>query len=345
MLLYPCRCGAPLFFANTRCLACGAPVGYDPEDDAMRVPDDGPPPRRLCTNGVQYSVCNWLTAGEDPELCVSCRLNRMIPDLSQPGTQELWHKVEFAKRRMLHWLLRRELPAASRAEDPRGLTFDLLLPSPQHNVVSGHEAGLITLNVQEADDAARERNRAQLHEPYRTLLGHFRHEIAHYYWWLWLDAAGGTRLSVLPGVRELFGDDRADYGESMQRYYAQGPPPDWPQHYISAYASMHPWEDWAETWAHYMHITDALETARATSLVRTGTRRHAIPHAADLSLPESFARPKGHDFREIITAWMHLAPALNEMSLSLGHGDLYPFTPAPQVLKKLYCIHWMVGGG
>jgi len=49
-------------------------------------------------------------------------------------------------------------------------------------VLTSHCNGLITLNIAEADDAERERRRVKFHEPYRTLLGHLRHEVAHYYW-------------------------------------------------------------------------------------------------------------------------------------------------------------------
>jgi hypothetical protein len=344
MRLYQCRCGAPLYFANTQCLACGTAVGYDPAGDVMRPVDDGSD-MVWCANGTQHQVCNWLTHFQGPPLCISCRLNHFIPDLSQSGSPALWHKMELAKRRMVHWLLFRGLPVVPRSENSRGLAFDFVLPQPGEHITTGHDAGLITLNLLEADESVRERNRHELGEPYRTLLGHFRHEIAHYYWWRWFDPADGSDLQWLPALRSLFGDEKADYAQAMQWYYTEGPPPDWPQHYISAYASMHPWEDWAETWAHYMHITDALETARSNSLRRSGTRLQAAPDHASLRLPEPFKKTKDVEFREMITAWMHLAPALNEMSLSLGHGDLYPFVPAPEVLQKLHCIHRMVKGG
>ncbi|HEX2748172.1 MAG TPA: putative zinc-binding metallopeptidase [Verrucomicrobiales bacterium] len=342
MKLYECQCGAPLFFANTRCLVCGSMVGYEPAGDEMR-PLETEGLWRLCGNGRQYGVCNWLTPADGPDLCLSCRLNHIIPDLSQEEHRRLWHRMESAKSRTVHWLLLRRLPVAPRAENERGLAFDFLMPQPDLPVLTGHDAGLITLNLEEADDSVREKNRALLHEPYRTLPGHFRHEIAHYYWWLWF-GENGCRPEWLSVLREVFGDDRADYGAAMQQYYTAGAPPDWPQRTISAYASMHPWEDWAETWAHYMHITDALETAASNSLLRTGLPRDTAPLPDCVQLPEPFHQEDSRGFLRMIAAWMHLAPALNEMSLSLGHGDLYPFTPAPAVLLKLHCIHRMVEG-
>src|SRR6202011_5238904 len=39
----------------------------------------------------------------------------------------------------------------------------------------------------------------------------------------------------------------------------------WRPH-VTPYASAHPWEDFAETWAHYFHMVDTLETATAFGL-------------------------------------------------------------------------------
>ena len=132
-------------------------------------------------------------------------------------------------------------------------------------MVTGHADGVITLDLAESDDVHRERRRAELGEPYRTLLGHFRHEIGHYYWPILVERAG-----ALERCRALFGDERADYGEALERHYADGPPADWAERHVSAYATMHPWEDWAETFAHYLHIRDTLQTAG-------GVRRSSSP--------------------------------------------------------------------
>jgi hypothetical protein len=91
------------------------------------------------------------------------------------------------------------------------------------------------------------------------LLGHFRHEVGHYFW----DRLVATDPHQLEEFRVLFGDDRQDYGEALKRHYDEGAPANWQDTYISMYATMHPWEDFAETWAHYLHIVDTLETAGA----------------------------------------------------------------------------------
>lgn len=340
MKLYYCDCGAPLFFSNTQCLACGSAVGYDHSGDCMVSLHPGAA-RQLCANGSLYGVCNWITYQNAPGLCASCGLNRTIPDLSRPDSIPLWSKMEKAKRRTLHWLLRRGLSIAPRTETERGLAFDFLMPHDGQPVVTGHDCGLVTMNLEEADDSVRERNRQQLKEPYRTLLGHFRHELAHYYWWLWF-GDGGSHPEWLDTVREVFGDDRADYAAALQSYYTSGAPAGWSQRFISAYATMHPWEDWAETWAHFVHITDALETAAETKLERTGTRLNPVLDPELITLPGPFASEPSEGFLRTVADWMHLAPALNEISLSLGHGDLYPFTPAPAMLRKLHCIHQIV---
>jgi hypothetical protein len=217
---------------------------------------------RLCANYDRENVCNWAVRADDPEeLCESCRLTRVIPDLGQRGHREAWYRLEVAKRRLVYGLQHLALPVASKAADPeRGVAFELLADTTEP-VLTGHSNGVITINVMEADDATREQRRVQLHEPYRTLLGHFRHEIGHYYWERLL--AGSARLDAF---RECFGDERADYAAALRQHYEQGPPTDWQERYVSTYASAHPWEDWAETWAHYLHMIDTLETAAACGL-------------------------------------------------------------------------------
>ena len=340
MNLYQCSCGAPLFFVNSQCLACGQAVGYDCGSDRMLPANGGG--GRICANGRTYAVCNWLTPNHGPDLCVACRTNRVIPELSRPEHIVLWGKMESAKRRTFHWLLRRRLPVASRQDaGPRGLAFDILLPQPNAPVTTGHDQGLITLNLEEASNALRERNRQELREPYRTLPGHFRHELAHYYWWLWF-AEGGTRPEWLPALRGVFGDDRADYTAALRHYYTAGAPDDWELRHITAYAAMHPWEDWAETWAHYTHITEALETAKSTCVQRTSPRQDGAVTESLLALPEPFSGQDSGTFAALINDWHHLAPALNELALGLGYDEFYPFSPAPAVLRKMHCIHCMI---
>jgi hypothetical protein len=209
---------------------------------------------RFCANS-EHDVCNWLVPAEQAEIfCTACRHNRTIPDLGDPENLVRWRKIEYAKHRLFYTLLRLRLPLTTRSEDPNGLAFDFLSnpadgAADQAQVMTGHAGGLITLNVAEADAPERERQRKSMGEPYRTLLGHFRHEIAHYYW---------DRLikdsPVIDEFRQLFGDEREDYAAALQRHYANGPPADWTDSFITAYASAHPWEDFAETWAHYFRL-------------------------------------------------------------------------------------------
>ncbi|MGH8034377.1 MAG: zinc-binding metallopeptidase family protein, partial [Lysobacterales bacterium] len=282
---YRCQCGQPVFFRNSRCLACDTPLGYDcergillplmpgPQPDTWqewqaRSGETGAPVYKRCRDLSTPAACNWLIPVEDPQdMCRACRLNRTIPDLTDPAQPDngyLWGLLEQAKRRLVSSLILLKLPVASRmSEDPeRGLMFDFLRsPVNGPHVVTGHDTGLITLNVDEADDAKREAVRKTMREPYRTLLGHFRHEVGHYYW--------GRLIAGTPwleGFHELFGDESVDYMASLQRSYYQGPPSDWPLHFVSAYASTHPWEDWAECWAHYLHMRDAIDTALSFGL-------------------------------------------------------------------------------
>ena len=285
---------------------------------------------RLCRNYAYDNVCNWALPATDPNaLCRSCRLTRVIPDLSVPGNKEAWYKLEVAKRRMLYSLLSLRLPAASKVEDPKqGLAFEFLADIPDAPVLTGHDNGVITINAVEADDAQREHRRMQLHEPYRTLLGHFRHEIGHYYWERLID--GTARLQ---SFRALFGDERADYGQALQRHYDTGAPADWQQRFVSTYASSHPWEDWAETWAHYLHMTDTLETAAACG-VSLQPRRADEP-----SLQAATLRSRSNTFENIVDAWFPLTYMLNNLNRGLGLADSYPFVLSQSALDKIRFVH------
>ena len=289
MKLFQCQnCGQPLYFENTRCESCGLPLGYLPEREtitALRADGDAwtvlaPPGGRFryCANEV-HGVCNWLVPADGAEpYCQGCRHNRTIPDLTQTDNLVHWRMLEAAKHRLFYTLLKLHLALVTKAEDPNGLAFDFLADGAAP-VLTGHENGLITINLAEADDAERERRRHQMGEPYRTLLGHFRHEVAHYYWDILV-----ANSPCLEQFRELFGDERRDYGAALQEYYATGAPADWPEHFVSAYASSHPWEDFAETWAHYFHMVDTLETAGAfggtKSRISAGSPRWPSPSPA-----------------------------------------------------------------
>ena len=218
-------------------------------------------------------------------------------------------------------------------EVTRGIAFEFLEDTPQERVLTGHDHGLITLNIVEADDAQREAIRAQMHEPYRTLLGHFRHEIGHYYFDL---LVADTHWNE--PFRAMFGDERADYGQALERHYREGTPPNWSQNFITAYASSHPWEDWAETWAHYLHMVDTLDTATWCGL-KLAPDDPGEPTLSDTT-PVEDAR-----FDQLMKRWFALTYALNSLNRSLGMPDGYPFTLAPAVIEKLHFVHRVVAGG
>jgi hypothetical protein len=340
---YTCTCSNVLFFDNNRCLKCDQEVGYDRLSDSM-MPWRARKDLTLCANGANYGVCNWLVPVESQSpLCLACQFNRVIPDLSVPENQLLWAKMESAKRRLVYTILRIGLHVVNRQTSPdAGLVFDFLQPMPNAPVITGHDLGVITLNLQEADDAVREQNRQQLHEPYRTLLGHFRHEVGHYYLWLWLER-DNKEGPLLQAFRQIFGDERANYAEALQHHYDQGAPLGWEQSFISAYATAHPWEDWAETWAHYLHLTDALETARSFGFDTIKTIRHTERFdEAAVQLPPPFDDRDPSEFLDMLHRWSALTPALNELSISLGQRDLYPFVLNIPVARKLYFVHCLI---
>jgi hypothetical protein len=318
------RCGQLLFFENSLCLRCGSALGFDPEQLQIVVPELHPERRYgRCANS-DLAACNWLIPGADPgSLCASCVRTRVRPaDADAEGLAQ-FAVAERAKRRLLCGVLELRLPPGDE------LAFDLL-SSRSGPVTTGHADGLITLDLAESDDARREARRAELGEPYRTLLGHFRHEIGHYYFPRLVERPG-----LLAAARELFGDERADYQEALERHYATGPPADWAARHVSAYATMHPSEDWAETFAHYLHIRDTLETAAAFGIVVAGPAESADP-----ALSAMPSEPLGRGrFERILSEWLPLTYALNAVNRSMGHDDLYPFTLAPAVVAKLAFVH------
>jgi hypothetical protein len=342
MKLFECQnCGQPLYFENTKCESCGAPLGYLPREatvTALRPAGDSSW-QALAKRGVRYKfcanaahdVCNWLIPAHDSEqFCIACRHNRTIPNLSDPENLRRWRLIEIAKHRLFYTLLKLRLPLNAKSTDATPLTFDFLDPGAAPAgppVMTGHAAGVITLNVAEADDAERERMRGTMGELYRTLLGHFRHEIAHYYW----DRLIADTPNLEP-FRQVFGDERQDYGQALQSYYANGAPPDWAERFISSYASSHPWEDFAETWAHYFHMIDTLETANAFGLVVRPKLSKGMAARIDFD-------PLHAGLDRIIESWLPLTFAVNSINRSMGVPDLYPFVLSPAVIGKLSFIH------
>jgi hypothetical protein len=262
-----------------------------------------------------------LVADESHEqYCVSCRLNRTIPDLSKYHNHAYWADIEKAKRRLIYTLLSLKLPVLSKTSSwPSGMMFDFKESDPvsmdtaNHHVLTGHHQGIITINIAEADDVYRAMTRKQMNESYRTLLGHFRHESGHYFYHYLVNQQDDYDQFCL-----IFGDPNSDYQAALLDYYTQGPEINWQDNYISAYASSHPYEDWAECWAHVLHIVDTLETARHFDIIDCNV---------------SF-----HDFNQWIKCWGQVSVKLNELNRSMGTRDAYPFAIAPSVSSKLLFI-------
>jgi hypothetical protein len=316
------NCGQRVYFENYFCERCKTPVAFDAHQMTM-VTQEG---TRDCANR-QHLACNWAVDEGAGDFCLACKLNRTVPNLGEPGNLVLWQKIESAKHRMIYDLLRLGLPVKSRAEDPsHGIVFDLLSEYPGTKVLTGHDEGEITLNIVEADDAEREARRAQMKEPYRTLVGHFRHEIGHHYWDILLRDSPD-----LAAFRALFGDESEDYAQALQRHYENGPPQGWRQNFISAYATSHPWEDWAECFAHFIHIVATLDTAAdlPLGLGKLSGRALMDPYRED-------------DFDALLKAWVPLTEAVNEINRSMGVSDVYPFVLTPAVIGKLHFVHMIV---
>lgn len=362
---YRCRCGNRVFFRNSLCLACSAQLGYvaerqqllslqpGPQEGLWTLDDGSPGLWRRCANHALAAGCNWLVrAAQAPDaqptpdaeavpiqtLCEACRLNRTVPNLDTPGNGERWQKIELAKRRLVSSLLGLGLPVERREDGvSQGLLFDFVESTPQGPaVLTGHDSGLITLNILEADDDYREKMRVQLGEPYRTLLGHLRHEVGHYYWDRLVDDP-----QWIERYRALFGDERQDYGEALKRHYAS-PRQDWADSFVSVYASSHPWEDWAETWAHYLHMVDVVHTANSFGLQAREYEHASEPDVFNL---DDLYDP-GDEGAQVFLDWLHewfaLTAVLNEMSRSMGEHDFHPFVLPRAAVPKLHFVHMVV---
>ena len=356
MKIFQCQaCDQPLTFESTACDSCQRRLGYvsevheisalEPSGHAAQPGSAGVQTfhayarqgirYRFCAN-ARHAACNWLVPDDAPDIfCVTCRHNRVVPDLTLAWNLTRWRQVEAAKHRLFYSLLRLGLPLATRAAYTDGLAFDFLVdPSESFligpPVLTGHLNGLISMNIAEADDVERERRRIRFGEHYRTLLGHFRHEIGHYFWYLLVQNS-----PHLWRFRELFGDESLNYVGALRTHYAQGAPADWEESFVSAYATSHPWEDFAETWAHYLHIVDTVETASTFELqLRPRLRRGpSAPVVIDF---DPYRTP---DLDRLIEAWLPLTYAVNSLARSMGQPDLYPFRLTPAVIAKLAFVH------
>jgi hypothetical protein len=329
------NCGQHLAFENSVCLSCQRPLGFSLDEMALLVIEDGVGSAKpgfvdaekyeLCAN-LHLAKCNWLV-GREPtrQLCAACRLTRTRPNDADTAALAAFADAENAKRRLIVELHELRLPIVGRDVDPEyGLAFDLL-SSEQEKVFTGHHNGVITLDLAEGDDVHRERLRIEMDEPYRTLLGHFRHEIGHYYFYRLVEPVQDN----LERFRQLFGNPYADYQEALDRHYAEGPPPGWEQSFVSSYATMHPAEDWAETFAHYLHVRDTLDTAAAFGFA-----------PANATYARKIIGPSGFD--AIIDVWLPLSWGLNMVNRSMGRDDLYPFVLPGAVLDKMRFIHTII---
>lgn len=352
MRVFSCNhCGHAVFFENVQCLNCASALAFLPDlmvlaaiepaaidddgDEASqlwrRVDDEAGSNYRMCGNQIQHQACNFAVRADDPHtLCVSCRQTRMAPDLSIQANRDHWFAIELAKRRLYYTLAKLGLMD----EHADSLIFEFLADLPgAPAILTGHQNGVITLNIAEADDAERARRRLELHEPYRTLLGHLRHESGHFFW---------DRLVLQQGrvqeFRVLFGDDSIDYKQALANYYgAGGAAPSWQDSFVSGYATAHPWEDWAETWAHYLHMVDLLETAASYDTTVM------VPGNDDQ--PATVADPFGHQhaaFDQLVSQWMPVTLLLNSLNRSLGQGDAYPFALTAGALRKLRYVHDLI---
>ncbi|TQL66712.1 hypothetical protein FB381_0577 [Nocardioides albertanoniae] len=315
------KCGNRLYFENSACVSCGTRLAYSREEreivpvspEGSYVGSDGSV-RWVCTNTL-VTGCNWL-ARREGGVCFACELTGAHPDDTAPASvRQQYSYAEQAKRHLLVELDALGLVVRTKREDPaEGLIFDLLASdgiATTPDVVIGHNRGVITIDLAESDDAYREHVRATLAEPYRTMLGHFRHEVGHYFEWQLVRGS-----EVMERCTEVFGDESVPYEQALKRHYSEGPPKGWEHHYISTYATMHPFEDFAETWAHFLHIHDTLGSAASHGL--------AAPVPTDKA------------FSEVVTdVWVPLSAALNVINRSMGHDDLYPFVIPPAVLDKL----------
>lgn len=329
-----CDCGSPVYFENDFCINCSSALGFDPLlNDMITLADWGQgvyrdvrgQEYRYCANRADFGVCNWLLLRDDPEsLCTACRFNRTVPNQSRPENQRRWQVLERAKKRLVYTLKLLSLPLVNGWDDPdHGLLFDFIEDArsssevPESFVTTGYLGGVITVNALEADDAARIAARDELQESYRTVLGHLRHESGHYYWSL-----ANPSGALLSDFRSIFGDERSDYQAALQRHYETGAPENWSDEFISAYASAHPSEDWAECWGHYLHIFDALETAWAHQL-----------------LPDP---PWAMSLNGRLTAWSRVSLMLNELNRSVGRGDAYPFVINEAIAEKFGFVEQLI---
>ena len=340
MKIFKCgNCDHAIYFENNTCDNCGHITGFrdknrkmysfDPESEFL-ISYYKNVEYKFCKN-KEHNVCNWLLKKSDPEdYCNACLLNRTIPNLADLDNFEKWQELEVAKHRLVYQLQKIGLAIPSKMRDINGLCFDFVAQQNNPNLMTGHANGVITILLREADSVLREQMRKQFLEPYRTLIGHLRHEVGHYFW----DRLIYTDPNALEEFRVVFGDERVNYGEALQLYYKVGAPSKWETSFISKYATSHAWEDWAETWAHYFHIMGMVESAYFFGLnVKPRGKKN------ELKAKASFDPYTIEDFDIIINTCVPLSFAVNSINRAMGVPDVYPFTITQPVIEKLKFIH------
>ena len=342
MKIFQCgHCNASVFFENYSCDNCGHLTGYRALDHKMLtfspdiaalISDREHDEYKYCKNNT-YKVCNWVLEKDDPEdYCSACQLNRTIPNLSITDSDnfENWQHLEVAKHRLVYQLQKIGLPLESKLKHDHGLCFDFVEKLNNPKLMTGHADGVITILIREGNSVLREQARKEMIEPYRTLVGHLRHEVGHYFW----NVLVRDDAKILAEYRTIFGDESQDYSEALQSYYKEGAPKDWQKSFISAYATSHSWEDWAETWAHYLHIMDMVETAYFFRLnVRPKFKSKA------LKTKVSFDPYSKANFDVILRKCVPLSLAVNSINRAMGIPDVYPFVISPPIIEKLKFIH------
>ena len=334
MRRFPCdRCGQAVHFAAQQCPTCDGALGYDSETRSIRTLLPTAEPAMFTAWGSSRPLwrclntawgCNWtLPAHTGATWCRSCALTRGRPDDERPAALDAWARAEAAKRRLVHQLDDLGLPVVARSDAiPGGLAFDFVA-LPGTGGITGHRDGVVTLDLAEVDDRYRDDLRRQLGERFRSVIGHLRHEIGHYYWTTLVQQPGRE-----PAVRRTFGDERVDYGDALAGHYAGATSWD-VRRFVSPYAASHPLEDWAETFAHYLHILDATGTAVAHGLLPDPAGAIAGPTAT-------------LDFSAVLAAWRSLHVALDAISEAVGSPAVFPVDPLDTVTAKLVVVHELV---
>ena len=340
MKIFQCgHCNHPLFFENNKCENCGHISGYrdldrqmltfDPFNSSL-LSDREKIEYKYCKN-KEHGVCNWLVVNDYSQVyCRACQLNRTIPNLSDKKNFQKWQNLEVAKHRLIYQLQKIGLDLPSKMTNEEGLCFDFIAKNNDPKIMTGHSNGVITILLREADSALREQIRKEMQEPYRTLIGHLRHEVGHYFW----ERLIFREQNVLPEFRVIFGNEEENYSDALQNYYKNSTPEDWRDAYISKYATSHPWEDWAETWAHYLHIMDMVETAHFF-----GLEVNSKQISEKMKITSTYDPYKVKDFKTIVQTCVPLSFAVNSINRAMGIPDVYPFVITPTVVKKMNFIH------